>query len=213
MTKQNKTLALVQMALFSAIIVTLATTPLGFIPLVVVYATTVHIPVVIGSILFGPRKGAFLGLVFGIASMMKATFSPHLTSFAFSPFYTGGEFLQGGWESIIVSLVPRILVGVLPYYVYQFLRRIKQKEGFSLLIAGVVGSLTNTILVMHFIYLFFAEEYGAVMGFESHAVYGAILLVIATSGVAEAIISGIVVPAVTTVLLKVQPGFKAVATQ
>lgn len=205
MTKRSKTLELVQLALFSAIIITLASTPLGFVSMIVIYATTVHIPVVIGSILFGPKKGALLGLVFGVVSMVKATVTPHLTSFAFSPFYSGGEFLPGSWHSFIVCLVPRILVGVTPYFIYQLLTKTKCKNVISLAIAAVVGSLTNTILVMNFIYIFFADAYGTVMELDPSAVYAAILMVICTAGVAEAILTAVVVPPVTSALLKIQP--------
>ena len=57
----GKELSLVQLALFTAIILALAFTPgLGYIPLGVTRATTIHLPVIIGSILLGPKKGAFL---------------------------------------------------------------------------------------------------------------------------------------------------------
>ena len=60
------TLSMVQLALFSAIILAMAFTPgLGYIPLGVTRATIIHLPVIIGGILLGPKKGAFLGGVFG----------------------------------------------------------------------------------------------------------------------------------------------------
>ena len=62
---------LVMVALFSAIIIVLANTPLGMIQLPIIKATTVHIPVIIGAIVLGPAAGAFLGGVFGICSMIK----------------------------------------------------------------------------------------------------------------------------------------------
>ena len=60
MEKQGvKTRDLVEMALFAAIIVILAFTPLGYIPLGVITPTTVHIPVIIAGIILGWKKGAF----------------------------------------------------------------------------------------------------------------------------------------------------------
>ena len=60
----KKTVSMVQLALFTAIIILLAFVPgLGFIPIGVIKATTIHIPVIIGAILMGPKAGAFLGFV------------------------------------------------------------------------------------------------------------------------------------------------------
>ena len=63
--KNEKTYELVLTALFTAIIVIMAFTPLGYIPLVVINATVIHIPVILGALFLGPKKGAFLGFVFG----------------------------------------------------------------------------------------------------------------------------------------------------
>ena len=62
--KNEKTYELVLTALFTAIIVIMAFTPLGYIPLVVINATIIHIPVILGALFLGPKKGAFLGFVF-----------------------------------------------------------------------------------------------------------------------------------------------------
>ena len=63
MTQQReKTRSLVEMALFMAIIVVLAITPLGYIPLGFMNATTVHIPVIIAGIVLGWKKVLFVAL-------------------------------------------------------------------------------------------------------------------------------------------------------
>ena len=51
-TKKHDTRWLVSVALMAAIIIVLANTPLGMIQLPVIKATTVHIPVILGAILF-----------------------------------------------------------------------------------------------------------------------------------------------------------------
>ena len=73
------------MSLFAAVIFFMTFTPFGFINLVVINATIVHVPVIIGSILMGPRAGACLGGMFGLASLIRNTISPTILSFAFSP--------------------------------------------------------------------------------------------------------------------------------
>ena len=86
--KKNKkdTRWMVSVALMAAIIIVLANTPLGMIQLPVIKATTVHIPVILGALLFGPLAGGILGGVFGVCSLASNTMAPTLLSFAFSPF-------------------------------------------------------------------------------------------------------------------------------
>ena len=86
-----KTRSLVMTAVIAAIIVIMAFVPfLGYIPLGFMNAATLHIPVIIGAILLGPKYGAFLGLTFGLTSLWKNTSMPNPTSFVFSPFVTMG---------------------------------------------------------------------------------------------------------------------------
>ena len=54
------------MAAFIAIMMIMTVVPvLGFIPLGFMNATIIHIPVIVGSILLGPKKGAVLGFFSG----------------------------------------------------------------------------------------------------------------------------------------------------
>ena len=126
MNTLSKTRDLVLAAVIAAIIVIMAFVPfLGYIPLGFMNATTVHIPVIIGAIILGPKYGAFLGLTFGLTSLWKNTFMPNPTSFVFSPFVTMGQF-HGNPGSLVICLVPRILIGVVAYYVYRlFMRMLK----------------------------------------------------------------------------------------
>ena len=78
------------MAMFLAIQIILVVTPLGYLPIGPISATTMHIPVIIAGIALGKKAGAQLGFVFGLTSVINATFRPTLTSFCFSPFITMG---------------------------------------------------------------------------------------------------------------------------
>ena len=110
--RQN-TRSMVQTAIFGAIIIIMAFTPfLGYIPLGFTRATIIHIPVILASLLLGPKKGAALGFLFGLTSFINNTMNPTITSFVFTPFYNLGEF-EGGFGSVIICFLPRILVGVL----------------------------------------------------------------------------------------------------
>lgn len=210
----TRTLGLVLTALFSAIVIILAFTPmLGYIPLGVIRATTVHIPVILGSILLGPKRGAFLGGIMGLTSLINNTFNPVLTSFVFTPFYDVGPY-EGGIASLVICFIPRILIGVVPFYVYRLIcgRRGKDvvKGGRSIVglaLAGLAGSLTNTLLVMNMIYFFFKDSYGdAVQDKLSGGLYDFILVVIGTNGVPEAIVAAVITLAVGKALMATRVG-------
>lgn len=207
---KQRTMDMTLAAIFTAIIIMMSVVPfLGYIPLGFMNATIMHVPVIIGAILLGPRYGAYFGLVFGLTSLVKATLTPNLTSFVFSPFITIGGYSGNMW-SIVICLVPRILIGVAAYYVYELLiKLLHDKKGgqtISLWIAGIAGSMTNTILVMNGIYLFFGKSYAAATNKMVEGIYNVILGVILTLGVPEAIIAGILTTAVVQVLLKVKDG-------
>ena len=143
----KKTQEMVKLALFAGIIVVLAMTPLGYLPLGVLRPTTIHIPVILGSILLGWKKGAALGGLFGLTSLLVNTFTPNPTSFVFSPFYSLGEIGGNGW-SLVICFVPRILVGVAPYFVYKGMKKLVKSDAACLTVSGFVGSMVNTLLVM-----------------------------------------------------------------
>ena len=203
------TMSMVQVAIFGAIICIMAFTPfLGYIPLGFTRATIIHIPVIIASLLMGPKKGGVLGFVFGLTSFINNTINPTATSFVFTPFYSVGEISGGIW-SVIICFVPRILVGIVPYFVYKlalrFVSEDTRKKGVSsvgLVLAGVSGALVNTLLVMNLIFVFFKEAYAAANEVAVSAVYTFILSVIGINGVPEAIVAGVITLFVGRTLMK-----------
>lgn len=184
---QHKTQYMAFMAMFLAIEVVLVLTPLGYIQLGVINATTMHIPVLIAGIALGKKAGAQLGFVFGLTSLLNATFRPGPTSFVFSPFITIGG-ISGNFSSIFIALVPRILVGFLAGLVFEQLQKHKVNQNVSILSASVIGTLTNTVLVLAGIYLFFGPQYAQVTGVSYQALIGVLLAVITTNGIGEIIV-------------------------
>jgi len=198
-------------AMFIAIIFVLAFTPLGMIPLVIVKATTIHIPVILGAVILGPREGALLGTMFGFASLINNTMNPSsILSFCFSPAIPVPGTDRGSFLALIICFVPRILVGVVPWLVYRVLHRFEKgrpgRQVFSLAASGIAGSLTNTLLVMPLIYILFKDAYALKAGIAPEAVGGTILGVVFTNGVAEAAVAGILVALVGRVIVKLSDG-------
>ena len=161
-------------------------------------ATIIHVPVIIGAIVLGPKYGAWLGLVFGLTSLVKATLTPTVTSFVFSPFITIGGYSGNMW-SVVIAIVPRICIGIAAYYAYEMASRmLKGKKGgrtISLWIAGI-------LLVMNGIYVFFGNSYAAASNQAVGHVYDLILWMIVAFGIPEAIIAGILSTAVIQALFR-----------
>ncbi|NBK09448.1 ECF transporter S component [Enterococcus asini] len=202
--KENNVRGFTLTAMFLAIMIILAVTPLGFIPIGPINATTMHIPVIIASIVLGPRIGAGLGAVFGVISLARSTIFITPMSFVFSPFIANPLTNQGDWRALIIAILPRILIGVVPYFVYQVLHHLMKQKArpVSLFIAGLAGSMTNTILVMNLIFFFFKDSYANVLKVAADAVYGVIIGIIFGSGLVEAIVAGIATMGVCAVLLR-----------
>lgn len=156
--KDRNVLGLVLTAIFAAIIFLMAYTPLGYIPLGVINATVIHIPVILGSLFCGPKKGGFLGFLFGLTSFLKNTLTPAtLSAFVFSPVIAASTIGPSGVvKSAWICFGPRILVGVLPWFVYQGVRRL------------VVGNNTTPSLILNLV----AAVFG---GFGVRAFFGRML--------------------------------------
>lgn len=208
MNTVNKTRDMVTMAAIMAIMMIMTVVPvLGYIPLGFMNATIIHIPVIVGAILLGPKKGAALGLFFGFTSMWKNTvLMPNLTSFVFTPFLTMPDGGSGGIRSVIVCLIPRMLIGVVGYYVYRGVCRIwKNRKKLALITAGVAGSLTNTLLVMNLIYFLFGSSYGeAAKANMENGLYAFIVGVICLNGIPEAILAGFLTALIVSTLWKLR---------
>ena len=78
----------------------------------------IHIfPVIVAGIVLGVKGGAIIGSVFGICSIINATINPVPTSFVFTPFYSIGA-VSGNFNSILIAMIPRIMIGVVSALAY-----------------------------------------------------------------------------------------------
>ena len=200
--RKRDTKWMVGVALMGAIVVLLATTPLGIIMLPVTKATTVHIPVILGSIVFGPLAGAILGGVFGLCSLVNNTLTPNLTSFAFSPFMSTTG-LSGAIKAIWISTGCRIMIGVIAGWLWIILKKIKVSDTLALPIVGFVGSISNTMLVMGSIYFLLAEQYAQSQNVAVGAVLGMVMGTVAFNGIPEALAAMVLTTAIGAALLRV----------
>lgn len=130
---QDRTRKIVTAGVLAAISCILGLTHWGFIPWFSGASLTImHVPVILGAILEGPVVGMVIGLIFGLFSMLQAAIAP-----------TGPTDVW--FTNPLVSVLPRILIGLFAWLVYKALCR---WQVVALTTAGIVGSLTNTILVL-----------------------------------------------------------------
>ena len=180
--KNEKTYELVLTALFTAIIIIMAFTPLGYIPLVVINATVIHIPVILGARFWGPKKGAFLGFVFGLTSFINNTFKAATASaFVFSPVLAANMVgVSGVFKSMYICFVPRILVGIVPYFVYILIRNLlKSEQKVWRVVINAAAAVILFISVRAFVNNLI-EGAGALAGTVAGLVSGIALFVILT---------------------------------
>ena len=179
-------------AFFIALQIVMTLTPIGYIPIGAINVTTMHIPVILCGIFLGSSYGALAGFVFGLTSMLRATFQPGATSFLFSPFITVGG-ISGNFASLLIAFGPRILLGWLSAKMFRWLRK-KTGDIRSAAITAAASTILHTLLVMGMIAVFFTPQYAQALGVSASAVTGIIFGVITTNGIAEAVLAGIIVP-------------------
>ncbi len=201
LANREKLNTLTHMGLLTGIMIVMSFTPLGYLTIGFMNATTMHVPVILSACLLGYKKGAILGGLFGITSVVRATLQPTITSFVFTPFYSLNEQFHGSPLSLIVAIVPRILIGVVAGLVFAAVLKLCKKPVIALLCAGVAGSLTNTIGVMGLIYLLFGEQYAAATEQAAEYLLFAIMSVVCINGVPEAIVAALLTVAVGKALL------------
>src|SRR5690554_4293076 len=186
--KMKKTLrntrSMTILAVMLAITIILDSTPLGAIPLGGISATIMHIPTIITSLILGPIAGLIMGTLLGLISLIHALTRP------VTP-------LDPLFINPLVSVLPRMFIGVVAYYVYAGVKKLFRKdragETVSTLLAGAAGSLTNTALVFLMLYLVYAQRVVEIVGAAFNVI---ILSVFTTNAIAEAVISAIVTAAI-----------------
>ena len=66
-----------------------------------------------------------------------------------------------------------------------------KRQTVALWVAGIAGAMTNTLLVMNGIYIFFGQSYAAASNKAVEHIYDVILGIILGFGIPEAIVAGI----------------------
>lgn len=121
-----------------AIIVVLTATMWGFINLGgFAFITIIHIPVLIGAMILGKKHGLIFGLVFGLSSMILASFLLGLNA----PF-----------TNPLLSVLPRMFFGFIIYPIYILFKRLIKPRILSISVTVIVSTLIHSLLVTALLY-------------------------------------------------------------
>lgn len=168
------------LGLMLGITIVLDLSPLGAIPLGTISAVITHIPTIITGMILGPVAGFAMGTSLGLISMIHALARPMTV-------------LDPLFINPLVSVLPRMFIGVASYYVYTGLSRLfmskSLKNSVCAFAGGLAGSLTNTALVFLMLYLVYAQEVVDKIGAPFQAI---LLAVFTTNAIAEALIAGLI---------------------
>ena len=179
----------VLLSLLVALIFLLGLTPLGLIPLGFCNVTLLCIPVAVGTMYLGWKRGLLLGLAFGATSFTSALLHPS----ALVGTLMGANMVY----MTIMTFLPRLCVPLVIWGVYALLRN-RQKHAAAA-VAAACGSLTNTVLYLGLMLLFYI-----LCGIDNTAVLTAIAATAGGAGPAEAIAAAIICPPVLAAISKIR---------
>ena len=134
--------------------------------------------------------GSFTSLSITVSIPSSISLAINLTSFIFM--------------NPIIALLPRILIGIVTYYVYTFIKNKIKNKSISIGVASIAGTLTNTIGVLGLTYILYLDRYAAAKQISTDMVAGALLTVIGTKRDAEAIASAVIAIPVVTAISKIR---------
>lgn len=188
--RQRETIQrITRLGLLMALIILMTFIPnIGYIQTGLFSITTIHIPVIIGSALLGPLGGLVLGVTWGLTSYFYALTLGTLEAMIFL--------------NPMVSIVPRILVGLIIAYASLGIKKlVKIPTTVQYSLIALIGTLSNTVLVLSAIFIF--ESTGLIP--FNQAVATIYTIVISTNGLLELFSALILVPAVIKAIQRIQP--------
>lgn len=183
-------------ALFIALIMLLGLTPIGMIPLGFINISLLGVPVVIGTLALGLKRGMILGLCFGTVSALSAFGIYGTPSTLAAALVAASPVLAA-----LMCFVPRLLIPVITMLVYRLIGRKREKAIGAVPFAAAAGSLTNTVFYLGLMLLFYVMA-----GIDTKGVLAVIGGTGLIAGTLEAVANALVTTAVAAAIWKVRRG-------
>lgn len=188
--KKNQLFTLTLTAMFCALIIALTFIPYtGYIVYGLLSITTIHVVVILGAVMLGPLRGAVLGGVWGVTCLIYA-------------------MMNGTADAAIfldprISVIPRILVGFAAGWYYRgfnkLFSKLRQEVNSTLaaILTAILGTLTNTALVLSAISLF-----GTGVATLGSTLTTILETALALNGIVETVLAAVLVPAISLPLFR-----------
>ncbi len=188
--KKSNTFGLTLTALFTAIILIMDFTPLGYITTGGLSITLMILPVSIGAVCLGAKAGAYLGALFGLTSFLMC----FGIGFMIDP-TASLMFNATPWGTFITCFIPRIIAGLGTALVFKLFAKKSIKNAVAFSVSCAVMPILNTVLFLSFYVVCFKNTLLAEV-----AVKTVFLSAISLNGLIELAITVIVGGAVCKVL-------------
>ncbi len=134
--------------LFIAILVIMTFVPnVGFITLGPISIVLIHVPVIIGAMFLGWKRGLLYGAAFGVASLIKASTMP------------AGSF-DAFFINPLISVLPRVVFGLVAGLLTKALLNPKKSAAYNRIMTipvAVISTIVHTAGVALFLFIFHTE--------------------------------------------------------
>lgn len=209
MNSSSKVQQITRMAILVAIIFLLSFTPLGYLVIGPIAATTIQMPVIVGAVLMGPAAGGVLGFFFGLSAIIKVLTMPGADPFATL------ALAHSPFAYLAVCLGARICMGLLTGFLAEGLKKLPflQARGSVVRygVTGFAGSALNTVFYLGMLWGLCAEVISSYYGVDLGGVGALVMGTAYAAGIPEAIVSCVVVAAVCKAAEKLPFMFRRLA--
>ncbi|HCA71922.1 MAG TPA: hypothetical protein DHW78_06985 [Ruminococcaceae bacterium] len=190
--KRQKTFQMALLGLFSALIILMSLTPIGYIRTGIVSITLVHLPVIIGAILLGWQGGLVLGGVMGVLSMIIAYVMP-------------GGAMDVFFQNPLVAIPSRMALGLITGLLFAGFSKIirgRAKTAASIGLAAAIGKLCSTVLTLSMLVVVYHNQIAQLT--HGSAISFLIGSIITINGLVEMVAGVLIAIPVCTALFKAQ---------
>jgi len=192
--RSNRITRMVTLGLLLGILLLMYSTGLGYLRIFAIDITLFCIPVVIATVTMGLPGGLVIAFAFACTSLHQAITAP---SGLLAPL-VGYPLIM--YPSIFL---PRLLIPILAHLANKGLKKAHPSVRYG--VTAAVGSLTNTVFFLGFIYILGAPMLAQSLGMTTEAVAAALIAIVGTNGVHEAIAAVVLCVPILLALKKALP--------
>ena len=121
----------------------------------------------------------------------------------FRAFTSGSPISLLIFTNPLISVLPRLVMGGLVALFYHKTTKLIASDQLRMSVAGFLGSIMNTVLVLSSIYLLMGNQYAELTGKTVAELPLFLMGVVMTNGIAEALAATVMTPIIASILVKI----------